>query len=76
MDRVRIRLNNAVATEAVRMGGGYVKYPELKLSFSQLWAKDGTHLSPLGKEVFLNTLQGALETFKLSDAKVYPKLMS
>jgi hypothetical protein len=40
------------------MGGGYVKYPELKLSCSQLWAKDGTHLSPLGKEVFLNTLQG------------------
>jgi hypothetical protein len=25
---------------------------------------------------FLNTLPGALETFKLSDAKVYPKLMS
>jgi hypothetical protein len=39
-------------------------------------AKDGTHLSPLAKEVFLNTIQGALETFKLSDAKVYPKLTS
>ena len=72
MDRVRIRLNNAAATEAVRLGGGYVKYPELKLSCSQLWAEDGTHLSPLGKEVFLNTLQGALETLKLSGAKVYP----
>ena len=76
MDRVRIRLNNAAATETVRLGGGYAKYPELKLSCSQLSAKDGTHLSPLGKEVFLNTLQGALETFKLSDAKVYPKLTS
>jgi hypothetical protein len=42
---------------AVRLGGGYVKYPELKLSCSQLWAEDGTHLSPLGKEVFLNTLK-------------------
>ena len=30
MDRVRIRLNNAAATEAVRLGGGYVEYPELK----------------------------------------------
>jgi hypothetical protein len=29
MDRVRIRLNNASATEAVRLGGGYVEYPEL-----------------------------------------------
>jgi hypothetical protein len=29
-------------------------------------------ISPLGKEVFLNTLQGALETFKLSRAKLYP----
>ena len=76
MDRVRIRLNNAAATEAVRLGGGYAKYSELKLSCSQLWAKDGTHLSPLAKEVFLNTIQGALETFKLSDAKVYPKLTS
>ena len=72
MDRVRIRLNNAAATEAVRLGGGYVRYPELKLSCSQLWAKDGTHISPLGKEVFLNTLQGALETLKLSRAKLYP----
>ena len=72
MDRVRIRLNNAAATEVVRLGGGYVRYPELKLSCSQLWAKDGTHISPLGKEVFLNTLQGALETFKLSRAKLYP----
>ena len=73
MDRVRIRLNNAAATEACSLTGwGYVKYPELKLSCSQLWAEDGTHLSPLGKEVFLSTLQGALETLKLSGAKVYP----
>jgi hypothetical protein len=57
---------------AVRLGGGYVKYPELKLSCFQLWAEDGTHLSPLEKEVLLNTLQGALETLKLSGAKVYP----
>jgi hypothetical protein len=72
MDRARIRLNNAAATEAVRLGGGYAKYPELKLSCSQLWTEDGTHLSPLGKEVLLNTLQGAMETFKLSGATVYP----
>ena len=71
MDRARIRLNNAAATEAVRLGGAYVKYPDLKLSCSQPWAEDGIHLSPLGKEVFLNTLHGALETFKLSGPNGY-----
>jgi hypothetical protein len=35
----------------------YVKYPELKLSCSQLWAKDGIHLSPLGKSQVKVNLQ-------------------
>jgi hypothetical protein len=62
-DCSKLRLEiTAAATEAVRLGGGYAKYSELKLSCSQLWAKDGTHLSPLAKEVFLNTIQGDTNT--------------
>jgi hypothetical protein len=40
-------------------GGGYIRYPDIKKS-EQFVLSDGVHLTGLGNEVFLNTLQGAL----------------
>lgn len=60
MERSRCRVNSAAATETIRSGGGYIKYMDIKYS---LLADDGVHLSSLGYEVFLNTIQGALESF-------------
>ena len=60
MERSRCRVNSAAATETIRSGGGYIKYMDIKYS---LLADDGVHLFSLGYEVFLNTIQGALESF-------------
>ena len=72
MNRVRIRLNSAVATEAIRLNGGYIKYPDLVLSSTALWSVDGVHLSDLGNDLFLNTLQSALESMLFTDSCIYP----
>ena len=72
MDRSRKRLNSAAATEAIRLGGGYIRYPDLKISNEILWSRDGVHLSVTGNDVFLNTLQGALENFVFTRTSSYP----
>ena len=69
MERSRGRINSAAATEAIKLRGAYIKYPDVKHA---LLADDGVHLSALGYEMFLNTIQGALETFIDSNTVVYP----
>ena len=48
-------------------GGGYIHYPDIKKS-KQFLLSYGVHLTALGNEVFLNTIQGALEKFTLSES--------
>lgn len=72
MERCRFRLNNSAATEAIRMGGGYIKYPDIKLSEESLWSNDGVHLSAIGNELLLNTLQSALEKMALKGQFICP----
>jgi hypothetical protein len=41
---------------------GYViKYPDFEDKYSGIFAKDGVHLSFIGYDIFINTLQGALK---------------
>ena len=61
MENVRVRLNSSIASFVVNSGGHYVRYPDIQASKTFL-CEDGVHLTPLGNNVFLNTLQGALET--------------
>lgn len=63
MESCRKRLNSAAAAEAVRLNGGYIRYPDLVLSCDTLWSDDGVHLSSIGNEILLNTIQNALENF-------------
>ena len=72
MERSRARINSAIATETIKLGGAYVKYPDIKCASIELWADDGVHLSTLGNEIFLNTIQGALQSFVESRTVVYP----
>lgn len=72
MERSRVRLNSAAATEIIKLGGAYIKYPDIKCASVKLWADDGVHLSTLGNKVFLDTVQGALESFIGSSKIVYP----
>ena len=74
MNRVRIRLNCAVATLAIILNGGYIKYPDLVLSSTALWSVDGVHLSDLhvGNDLFLNTLHSALDSMLFTGSCLYP----
>lgn len=62
MEKARYRLNNAVAHHVLSNGGLYIRYPDIKPNKSFL-GNDGVHLTKLGNNVFLNTIQGALEHF-------------
>lgn len=65
MNRARKRINSSIGAFVLKLGGYYVQYPDIALDVLFL-KRDGVHLTDLGNEIFLNTLQGALESFVLS----------
>ena len=67
MERTRRRLNSSMGAYMFKNGGGYIRYQDIKKS-EQCLLSHGVHLTGLGNEVFLNTLQGALEKFILSES--------
>ena len=69
------RLNSHIAAEIVKMGGCYIKYPDIKVSEEKLFNEiDGVHLSETGNEIFLNTISGAIERFHTSSDHTYPDM--
>lgn len=72
MERSRVRLNSAIATHTVQLGGGLIKYPEIQLSCQSLCAPDGVHISGMGNEILLTSLQGAIESIVLDGKLTYP----
>lgn len=42
-------------------GRGHTKHPQIKINHTQLFHGDGSHLSELRNDLFLNNLQGAIE---------------
>ena len=62
METCRTRINNSVGSYVVGCSGCYIRYPEIKAN-KQFLKEDGVHLSRLGNDIFLNTLQGAIEIF-------------
>lgn len=71
MERCRKRVNSAAGREVLRLGGCYLKYPDITLS-EIFFLLDRVHLSELGSCIFLNTLQGGLEYFISGKGQVYP----
>jgi hypothetical protein len=47
----------------VNEGHYVIKHPNIRASEIELYRFDGTHLSDIGNDIYLNNLQGALETF-------------
>jgi len=66
MDKCRRRLNSSIGAHITRNRGCYIRYPDIKAT-NQLIFTDGVHLTKLGNAIFLNTIQGGLETFILSN---------
>jgi lysophospholipase L1-like esterase len=44
----------------MKYSGSYIRYPEIKAN--EKFFEDGVHLASLGNEIFLNTLQGGIES--------------
>lgn len=72
-NRARLRINRAAAHTTLKdLGGCYLTYPEISLNTPEMFLGDGVHLSDLGNNVFLNYIQGAIETFTSRGPGVYP----
>ena len=63
MEKTRKRVNRAARSFLLKQLGYVIKHPDFEDKYSGLFAKDGVHLSFIGYDIFINTLQGALETF-------------
>lgn len=72
MNDCRSRINNALAAQIMGLGGCYLKYPDILPNFTFIQEKDGVHLTELGNDIFLNTVQGALELFITSSERIFP----
>lgn len=71
LNKSRARLNNSVSYIFHAVGGAYIRYPEITADCS-LFQEDGVHLSHVGNDVFLNTIQGGIERFLTSPDVDYP----
>ena len=58
-------MNLAVKNIILGVGGYVIRHPNIRAKENNLYRFDGTHLSNVGINVYLNTIQGALESFLL-----------
>ena len=88
LNRARQRINSFAAKTTLKLGGRYIRYPDIVFNNdivrtdlnghenitgkSPIFDIDGTHLTVLGNDILLNTIQGALSTFLTSSTPVYP----
>lgn len=66
MHECRYRINNSIASFVTKLGGHYIRYPDIHRNYTFL-KSDGVHLTPVGNDIFLNIMQGAIEYFMLSN---------
>lgn len=66
LEKSRIRLNSMIATMVLRMGGKYIRYPEIRYQDVGLFSDD-VHFSHIGNDIFLYRLQQALQNFMMTD---------
>ena len=73
MELTRKRINRGVRSYLTKIGGYVIKHPDLEDKHPSLFLRDGVHLSFIANDIFLNQVQGALETFlKFPYCLVYP----
>lgn len=62
VERTRRRINRGVRSYLLKRRCYIIKHPDFDDKYKGMFAEDGVHLSFIGNDIFLNTLQGALET--------------
>ena len=73
MERTRKRINRHVRSFLLKRNCYIIKHTDFDDKLPALFADDGVHLSFIGYDIFINTLQGALETFfSYPDVHIYP----
>ena len=71
METQRKRLNSCASNLALRYGGAVIRHPDIKLD-PIFFCDDGVHLSKFANSIFLNTIQGGLETLLTKGQVCYP----
>lgn len=72
LEKCRQRTNSYIGNFMVDNSCATIHYPEIHESIEGLY-RDGVHLSTLGYDIMLNTLQGALYKFSTSTSQVFPR---
>ena len=74
IDQKRRRVNSAIRKFVIENGGRAIWHDNnIKATEITLYRTDGTHMSNIGNRVFLNNLQGGLESFLSSEKSVFPE---
>ena len=67
IERARKRINSAVNKFVKNDGHCVIHHPNIRAREKNLYRFDGTHLSDIGVDIYLNNIQGAVETFMSSN---------
>lgn len=76
IENMRLRVNSAIRTFIRKEGHCILRHPNIRSNELRLYRADGTHLTDLGNDIYLNNLQGALETFLFTGKTEFPELNS
>lgn len=71
IDKARKRINRVIGNHAIALHGKVIKQSDISADELGLFRFDGTHLSDIGNDIYLNCLQGALETFLTKTTSIF-----
>lgn len=63
MEFTRKRINRGMKSYLTKHGGYFINHTDFEDKHPGLFLEDGVHLSFIGLDIFLNQIQGAIETF-------------
>lgn len=73
IDKKRKRVNSAICQFLLGNKGKVIKHDNIMAKEVTLYRTDGTHLSKSGNSIFLNNLQGGLESLLNGNKSVFPE---
>ncbi|XP_041346999.1 uncharacterized protein LOC121366737, partial [Gigantopelta aegis] len=71
IEKKRKRVNRSGRKAVLAGGGRVIRHDDITFDCPQLFRSDGVHLDDIGNAIFVNTLQGALETFLTSTKLIF-----